>query len=305
MEGQSKPTRRQINRFVQALIRGAEIQEEAKLVAEGMSWKKPPEMSDFGITSEIVDEANSQRDKGEAKIRLFYKSAALGALVVYLVPAIWILFGFFAESLGEAAQRYGKNPSEAFLGVLIWTMLAAPFVTFQWAALAGFIWLTSAFSILALKKRIKGPINPALLSNQNYLRACEAYAAAQKRRSRTFWESLSGHEFEQELANLLNRAGHKSKVTRASGDEGVDILCQMEDETVVFQCKRYQGSVGPAVLREMVGAMVHFSADRGVVATTGYFTEGAVDFADDKNVELWTLDDILKLEATVVDGRKA
>ena len=43
---------------------------------------------------------------------------------------------------------------------------------------------------------------------------------------------------------------------------------------VLFQCKRWQGSVGPSVTRDFRGAMVG-RADKGLMMTTGSFTRDA------------------------------
>jgi restriction system protein len=44
---------------------------------------------------------------------------------------------------------------------------------------------------------------------------------------------------------------------------------------VVFQCKRYQGGVGPGQIRDFRGAMVGRS-DNGLFLTTGSFTREAI-----------------------------
>jgi restriction system protein len=43
---------------------------------------------------------------------------------------------------------------------------------------------------------------------------------------------------------------------------------------VLFQCKRYQGSVGSGVVRDFRGAMMG-RADKGIIMTTGNFTKDA------------------------------
>jgi len=43
---------------------------------------------------------------------------------------------------------------------------------------------------------------------------------------------------------------------------------------VVFQCKRYRGSVSPSVVRDFRGAFVG-RADKGLIITTGVFTRDA------------------------------
>lgn len=68
-------------------------------------------------------------------------------------------------------------------------------------------------------------------------------------------------------------------VTQASHDGGIDGkgILQVNDFLtfrVEFQCKRYSGSVGPDVVQKLRGAMSG-SADRGLIVTTGNFTQGA------------------------------
>jgi len=43
---------------------------------------------------------------------------------------------------------------------------------------------------------------------------------------------------------------------------------------ILFQCKRYRGSVSPSVIRDFRGAMIG-RADRGLVITTGTFSREA------------------------------
>ena len=44
---------------------------------------------------------------------------------------------------------------------------------------------------------------------------------------------------------------------------------------MIFQCKKYQGSVSPSEIRDFRGAMVG-RADKGLFITTGTFTPAAV-----------------------------
>lgn len=43
---------------------------------------------------------------------------------------------------------------------------------------------------------------------------------------------------------------------------------------MIFQCKRYKGSVGPGVIRDLRGAL-DGRADKGLLLTTGTFTRDA------------------------------
>ena len=87
--------------------------------------------------------------------------------------------------------------------------------------------------------------------------------------------------FERLFQLILRESGFtKVDVTQASHDGGIDGkgILQINDFLsfrVVFQCKRYSGSVGPDVVQKLRGAMPG-SADRGLIVTTGHFTQGAI-----------------------------
>lgn len=85
--------------------------------------------------------------------------------------------------------------------------------------------------------------------------------------------------FERLCQRLLREAGFtKVEVTGKSGDGGIDgigvLRVRLVSFQVLFQCKRWKGSVGAAVIRDFRGAMVG-RADKGLVMTTGTFTADA------------------------------
>ncbi len=68
------------------------------------------------------------------------------------------------------------------------------------------------------------------------------------------------------------------EVTGRSGDGGIDgigvLRVNLISFQIVFQCKRYAGSVGSAAIRDFRGSMVG-RADKGLFMTTGRFTPSA------------------------------
>ena len=107
--------------------------------------------------------------------------------------------------------------------------------------------------------------------------------------------------FERLCQRILRESGFtKVEVTKASHDGGIDGkgLLQVNDFLsfrVVFQCKRYDGSVGPDVVQKLRGAMPG-NADRGLIVTTGRFTKGAIDEAAHEHkspIELVDGDDLI------------
>ena len=87
--------------------------------------------------------------------------------------------------------------------------------------------------------------------------------------------------FERLTMRLLRESGFvHAEVTGRSGDGGIDgkgiaRMAGVLSFHVVFQCKRYQGSVTSGQVRDFRGAMVG-RADKGLLITTGRFTRDAV-----------------------------
>lgn len=86
--------------------------------------------------------------------------------------------------------------------------------------------------------------------------------------------------FEAFSQRLLREAGFQDvRVTGRSGDGGIDGIGILEVNALVsfkvlFQCKRYSGSVTPSQVRDFRGAMMG-RADKGIILTTGTFTADA------------------------------
>ncbi len=91
---------------------------------------------------------------------------------------------------------------------------------------------------------------------------------------------LSPEAFERLAQRILRESGFvEVKVTGRSGDGGIDgvgivRLGGLLGFPILFQCKRYRGSVGASIIRDFRGAMIG-RADRGLVITTGTFSRDA------------------------------
>jgi len=87
--------------------------------------------------------------------------------------------------------------------------------------------------------------------------------------------------FERLVQRMLRESGFISvEVTGRTGDGGIDgkgiaRIHGLMSFHVIFQCKKYQGSVSPGDIRDFRGAMVG-RADKGLFITTGTFTPAAV-----------------------------
>lgn len=87
--------------------------------------------------------------------------------------------------------------------------------------------------------------------------------------------------FERLAQRILRESGFfQVEVTGKAGDGGIDgkgivRVSGLLSFHVIFQCKRYRGSVTPSQIRDFRGAM-QGRADKGLVITTGKFTREAV-----------------------------
>jgi len=109
--------------------------------------------------------------------------------------------------------------------------------------------------------------------------------------------------FERYCAYLLRVFGLQNvRVRGQSGDHGIDgegdlLINRFVRTKVMFQCKRYAGSVGPKEIRDFRGAILG-RAERGVFLTTGVFTSSARLEAVRENtvpIELIDLDELVEL----------
>ncbi|GAB3199194.1 restriction system protein [Pontibacter aydingkolensis] len=93
-------------------------------------------------------------------------------------------------------------------------------------------------------------------------------------------KKITPDKFERLCQRLLRELGFLNvEVTQRSNDGGIDgqgliRLGGVLSFHVVFQAKRYQGSVGSNVVRDFRGAMIG-RADKGLILTTGSFTREA------------------------------
>lgn len=91
--------------------------------------------------------------------------------------------------------------------------------------------------------------------------------------------SMRADGFERLCQRILRESGFtKVEVTGRSGDGGIDgtgvLRVNLLSFHVLFQSKRYRGSVGAPIVRDFRGAMVG-RADKGLIITTGTFTPEA------------------------------
>jgi restriction system protein len=100
--------------------------------------------------------------------------------------------------------------------------------------------------------------------------------------------ALTPSEFEDYVGDrLFNQQGYQVHNMRDTKDGGIDVLVTDRfGQKAVVQCKRYRGTVGASVVRELYGTMIHEEATYAYLVTSGSISEDARRWVMGKPIEL-------------------
>ncbi len=100
--------------------------------------------------------------------------------------------------------------------------------------------------------------------------------------------ALTPSEFEAYVAQrIFARQGYQVLNTRDTKDGGIDILLtDRQGHRAVVQCKRYLGTVGEPVVRDLYGTMINAGATSAYLVTTGTISADARKWAIAKPIDL-------------------
>jgi restriction system protein len=92
---------------------------------------------------------------------------------------------------------------------------------------------------------------------------------------------MSGFEFEELVADILTRLQHGNvEKILYTQDGGRDILVRSPHGLIVVECKHHQkGSIGRPVVQKLHSAIITSKATKGMLVTTGHFTQEALEYA--------------------------
>ncbi len=98
---------------------------------------------------------------------------------------------------------------------------------------------------------------------------------------------MDGYEFENFVADLFNKMGYATIITKASGDQGVDVIAEKNGIRIGIQAKCYSGKVPNSAIQQVVAGISYHNCKKGIVVTNSYFTESAKEIANSNNIVLW------------------
>jgi len=94
-----------------------------------------------------------------------------------------------------------------------------------------------------------------------------------------FDPAMTPLEYEAYCALILEKAGWNTEVTKASGDQGADVLAIRGGRLLVVQCKKHEAQIGNKAVQEVVAARQHQRAHYAAVVSTSGYTRSAHELA--------------------------
>jgi len=87
---------------------------------------------------------------------------------------------------------------------------------------------------------------------------------------------LHPQKLEKVVGDVFNDLGYKVRVTAYSGDDGIDVILDGDNDTLIgVQVKRYKDKISINQIRELTGALVINGFTKGIFVTTSDFQSGA------------------------------
>lgn len=98
---------------------------------------------------------------------------------------------------------------------------------------------------------------------------------------------MTGHDYERVVAAYLRNKGYsRVKVTKASGDYGVDVIAHKGKKKYAVQCKYYSSPVSLGAVQEAVAGKAMYGCNAAMVVTNSTFTQSAEELAKKNGVVL-------------------
>lgn len=99
--------------------------------------------------------------------------------------------------------------------------------------------------------------------------------------------NLHPADFERYVARLFRQKGYKASVRGRSGDLGVDLVVTRQGgKRAIVQCKRYRNTIGPDIVRELYGTLMHEGVSHAFLVTTADISDSARAWAQGKPMTL-------------------
>lgn len=188
---------------------------------------------------------------------------------------------------GKQLVRDGEAPWPWLIAGAVWVLLWPAAIALRLGRGWGASWLPWWLPIVMAALHMLALAGPVLLT----ARDADQTALRQrfgKVRTVAQMLALEPDEFETWVGMLFMLNGYQVKNTQYVADHGIDLEVYGSGiRHGLVQCKRYRGTVGEPVVRDLYGTLIHERADYGWLATSGGVSRQAREWAAGKPLELW------------------
>ena len=113
-------------------------------------------------------------------------------------------------------------------------------------------------------------------------------------------QAMSPVDFEKYVGQLFRQKGYRVKLRGRKGDLGVDLeLTKPGGKRAIVQCKRYQNTIDPKIVRELYGTLIHEQVAHAFLVTTADISNAAREWAQFKPITLIDGETLVKIAATL------
>lgn len=234
---------------------------------------KEPKPKDFNLTPEFVEQSANNDEN------IFFKTYD---------KTFWLIVFAIALFLGSGME-----------GVELWTLEYFVISIFLMLPVGLFLGVGSHLLSDFYNEILLPLFNKKYSNLKKYKKKLKEYENWFFRTQLDFWRSLSGRQFEIELASLLKKHGHTVKVVGGAGDKGIDIIL---DNNTAVQCKAHKSKVGPAAIRDLIGSMQNANYKQGILASVNGFSKGVYEYNKKNNIKLLDASHYIQLQKEISDG---
>lgn len=96
-------------------------------------------------------------------------------------------------------------------------------------------------------------------------------------------------EFEEYVADRFRDKGYECYVTSSTGDFGVDVIAEKDNEKIAIQCKRYakHNKVGVKDIYPIQAGKDFYDCNKAILVTTSSLNDNARVLCKKLNIEVW------------------
>jgi hypothetical protein len=146
---------------------------------------------------------------------------------------------------------------------------------------------------------VTGSMDDAPKNRRYVVHAIEEATQTFRSSTTDFDPAMDPVHYEMLVADTLRDMGWQTRITKGSGDQGIDVIAELRGKKLVIQCKLYSNPVGNAAVQEAIAGMRFENAHFAAVVTNATFTASARQLATAAGVYLLHHEQLEKLEESI------